>query len=113
MLGWCDVVFSGIPFLFYFLPVVLIVYFAVPKFLKNAVLLLSSLFFYAWGEPRYVILMILSVVVNYILGILIEKTRKTSMAKVLLAVSAVFSMGLLGFLYRKLFKNYRIVIENP
>lgn len=107
MLGWCDVVFSGIPFLFYFLPVVLIVYFAVPKFLKNAVLLLSSLFFYAWGEPRYVILMILSVVVNYILGILIEKTRKTSMAKVLLAVSAVFSLGLLGY-----FKYADFFIEN-
>ena len=53
--------FSSIPFLYYFLPAVLIVYFAVPKTLKNAVLLLSSLIFYGWGEPKYVILMITTI----------------------------------------------------
>ncbi len=100
-------VFSGIPFLFYFLPVVLILYFAVPKVLKNAVLLISSLLFYAWGEPRYVILMILSVVVNYILGILIEKARTKTAAKVLLGVSAAFSLGMLGY-----FKYADFFIEN-
>ena len=52
--------FSSIPFLYYFLPIVLILYFIVPKAGKNAVLLLSSLFFYAWGEPVYVVLMIAS-----------------------------------------------------
>jgi len=50
--------FSSIPFLYYFLPCVLILYLIAPKKLKNAVLLLSSLFFYWWGEPRYVILMV-------------------------------------------------------
>ena len=53
--------FSGIPFLFYFLPAVLILYFLVPKKLRNGVLLVSSLLFYAWGEPKYVVLMIVSI----------------------------------------------------
>ena len=44
--------FSSIPFLYYFLPVVLVIYLAAPRRLKNAVLLLASLFFYAWGEPK-------------------------------------------------------------
>ena len=51
-------VFSGSPFLFYFLPAVLALYFLVPRRLKNPVLLVFSLFFYAWGEPVYVLLMI-------------------------------------------------------
>ena len=45
--------FSSVPFLFYFLPAALLIYFAAPRQLKNAVLLLASLFFYAWGEPKY------------------------------------------------------------
>ena len=49
--------FSSLSFLYYFLPCVLIIYFLAPKKLKNSVLLLSSLFFYAWGEPKYVLLM--------------------------------------------------------
>ena len=54
--------FSSIPFLFYFLPLVLIAYFAVPGGFKNLILLLASLFFYAWGEPFYVLLMLLSLI---------------------------------------------------
>ena len=50
--------FSSIPFLYYFLPVVLIMYFIVPDKLKNLVLLFSSLFFYGWGESKYVFLML-------------------------------------------------------
>ena len=50
--------FSSIPFLYYFLPLVLITYFTAPKKLKNAVLFVFSLVFYAWGEPKYVFLMI-------------------------------------------------------
>ena len=52
--------FSSIPFLYYFLPCVLLLYFLTPKRLKNAVLLLASLIFYAWGEPLYVLLMVAS-----------------------------------------------------
>ena len=64
--------FSSIPFLFWFLPGVLILYAAAPGSLKNTVLLLSSLFFYGWGEPRYVIWMMLAILMAYIFGLLIE-----------------------------------------
>ncbi len=99
--------FSSIPFLYYFLPVVLIVYSIAPKRLKNAVLLLFSLAFYAWGEPKYVFLMIASIAVNYGLGILIEKFREKPLSKVFLGVSAVFSLGMLGY-----FKYADFFIEN-
>lgn len=89
--------FSSIPFLYYFLPCVLLLYFLTPKKLKNAVLLLSSLVFYAWGEPIYVLLMISSVVSGYILGLLIEKFREKRLGKVFLIVSVVISLGLLGY----------------
>ena len=89
--------FSSIPFLYYFLPAVLILYFIAPKKLKNSVILLSSLFFYAWGEPKYVILMIVSITVGYILGLLIEKFREKTLSKVFLAISVSFSIGALGY----------------
>ena len=63
--------FSSIPFLYYFLPAVLIVYFLVPKALKNTVLLVFSLVFYAWGEPKYVVLMIASILLFYGCGLAI------------------------------------------
>ncbi len=89
--------FSSITFLYYFLPCVLIAYFAVPKFLKNTVLLLASLLFYAWGEPKYIVLMLVSILCGYVCGLLIEKFRGTAGAKLWLAVSAVISLGFLGF----------------
>ncbi len=89
--------FSSIPFLYYFLPCVLLLYFLAPKKLKNAVLLLSSLVFYAWGEPIYVLLMISSVVSGYILGLLIEKFRAKPLGSVFLIASVVISLGLLGY----------------
>ena len=67
--------FSGIPFLFYFLPAVLILYFIVPKGLRNGLLLLASLLFYAWGEPRYVFLMATAIVLFYSYGIAIERSE--------------------------------------
>ena len=63
--------FSSIPFLYYFLPVVLIVYFLVPWKLKNAVLLLFSLVFYGWGEPKLVFLMIFTISLFYFCGLAI------------------------------------------
>ena len=89
--------FSSIPFLYYFLPAVLILYFIAPKKLKNTVILLSSLFFYAWGEPKYVILMIVSITIGYILGLLIEKFREKTASKLFLAISVFFSIGALGY----------------
>ncbi len=68
--------FSSIPFLFYFLPAVVIVYFLIPQKLKNAFLLLASLLFYAWGEPRYVFLMAAAIILFYIYGIAVEKSER-------------------------------------
>ena len=68
-------VFSSLTFLFYFLPIVLILYYLVPKKLKNIVLLISSLSFYFWGEPKYLSIMISLIVFTYIGGILIDKFK--------------------------------------
>ena len=89
--------FSSIPFLFYFIPCVVILYFTVPKCLKNSVLLLSSLFFYGWGEPRYLLFMLISITQGYIFGLLIEKHRGKRRSKVFLTASVLFSLGLLGY----------------
>ena len=69
-------VFSGIPFLYYFLPCVLLAYFVVPKFCRNFVLMLFSLLFYAWGEPVYVFLMLASILLGYVTGLLLEKSMQ-------------------------------------
>ncbi|MBQ8823078.1 MAG: MBOAT family protein [Lachnospiraceae bacterium] len=89
--------FSSIPFLYYFLPVVLLLYFAVPFKLKNLVLLLSSLFFYGWGEPRYVVIMAISITAGYVLGRLIEASRGRGLSKVFLILSVVASVCMLGY----------------
>ena len=68
--------FSSIPFLFYFLPIVMLLYFLVPFKLKNAVLLLASLVFYAWGEPKYVVLMVFSILLFFFCGLAIGKARR-------------------------------------
>ncbi len=88
--------FSSIPFLFYFLPAVLILYFLVPRQMKNAVLLLSSLVFYGWGEPKYLILMVFSIVLFYGCGLAIGKVQSQKMKKLWLLVSVVCSVSLLG-----------------
>ena len=89
--------FSSIPFLYYFLPGVILLYFAVPKCLKNSVILFASLFFYAWGEPEYLIFMLISITQGYIFGILIEKYHQRKWSKLFLATSVLISLGLLGY----------------
>ena len=88
--------FSSIPFLFYFLPAVLILYFLVPTKLKNAVLLAFSLVFYAWGEPKYVFLMIATIGLFFGCGIAIGKAKTQKMKKFWLTVSVVISLALLA-----------------
>ena len=90
-------VFSGIPFLYYFLPWMLLAYFIAPKSLKNAVLLLASLIFYGWGEPKYLIFMVLAILQGYFFGLLIEKHRNTGRSRLYLAASVVLSLGLLCY----------------
>lgn len=89
--------FSSIPFLYYFLPVVLLLYFIVPKCLKNGVLLIGSLFFYAWGEPRIVLIMIASILVGYVSGLLIEAFRHKKADKIIMIVSVVIQLGCLVY----------------
>lgn len=90
-------VFSSLTFLLVFLPLVLLIYFAVPRAWKNAVLFLFSLLFYAWGEPVYVCLMIFSTVLDYTCGWLVDKYRGTNKAKLGLMISVFTNLGLLFF----------------
>ena len=87
-------VFSSIPFLYYFLPAVLAVYFLTPRKGKNAVLLLASLIFYGWGELRLLPLMAFTILLCYVCGLGIERSRKRK--KRWLLASIVISVGLLG-----------------
>ncbi len=99
--------FSSITFLYYFLPLVILVYFVLPKCLKNTVLLVFSLLFYAWGEPKYVFLMTASIAVTYILGLTADKFRGRVWSKVSVGASVAFSVGALGY-----FKYADFFIEN-
>ena len=99
--------FSSIPFLYYFLPIVLILYFIVPKALKNTVLLLASLYFYHWGEPKYVVLMVLSIAVGYGMGLLIGKYQGKPVSRLFLWLSVAFDLVLLGY-----FKYMDFFIDN-
>ena len=87
--------FSSIPFLYYFLPAVLLAYFLVPRKLKNAVLLVSSLFFYGWGEPKYLALMAVSIASFYGCGLAIENAKTQKMKRIWLTVSVIVGIVLL------------------
>ena len=88
--------FSSIPFLYYFLPAVLITYFLAPRNLKNTVLLLFSLVFYGWGEPKLLFLMMLTISVFYLCGLAIDRAGQQRWKKVWLWVSVAVGLGLLG-----------------
>ncbi len=96
--------FSSLTFLYYFLPAILILYFAVPFKLKNTVLLVFSLFFYAWGGVKYAVLMVVAIVMGYIFGLLIEKFRGKWPSKLFLflAVAMIISF-MLYFKYTDFF----------
>jgi alginate O-acetyltransferase complex protein AlgI len=100
-------VFSSLEFLFLFLPLMLAAYFAMPDRGKNAVLLLFSLLFYAWGEPVYVLLMLFSMGINYGLGRVIAARRGDSSAKLVLVLSIAINLLLLG-----VFKYGDFVVAN-
>ena len=103
--------FSSIPFLYYFLPLVLIIYFAAPKSWRNGILLLSSLIFYGWGEPKYLILMVASIVAFYGFGLAIEHGKRK---KFWLTLSVVTGVVLLGvFKYAGFFTGGLISLALP
>ena len=88
--------FSSIPFLYYFLPAVILCYFLAPRQLKNTVLLLFSLGFYAWGEPRYVLLMVMTIAAFYGCGLAIGKAQSNGWRKCWLWVSVIVGVGFLA-----------------
>lgn len=103
-------VFSSITFIFYFLPVVLMLYVMVPKKMRNLILFMVSLFFYAWGEPKYIVIMLVSTMVDYTNGIVIDRAlqrNQQTRAKLCLALSMVINIGLLG-----VFKYGNFLIHN-
>jgi len=91
-------VFSGLPFLFFYLPVCLLIYKLSPLKLRNLWLLLVSLFFYGWGEPVYIFIMFLSIAVDYTHGMLVEKWRENDKkARMVVASSVFFNLAILVF----------------
>ena len=91
-------VFSSIPFLFFFLPICLILYYAVPYRWKNSVLLFFSLIFYAWGEPVYILLMFFATAVDYCNGRLMERfDRNEGMRRLFLVCSVTVNLSVLAF----------------
>lgn len=101
-------VFSSTIFLCVYLPLVLLGYYICPKKGKNLFLLIVSLIFYAWGEPKYVFLMIFSILVNYVFGLLMDKHRENKKRlKLMLVISIIIDLGLLS-----VFKYTDFIITN-
>ena len=101
-------VFSSIPFLFFFLPLCLILYYLVPFKVKNYILLVFSLVFYAWGEPVYILLMLFETLSDYTLGRFMDKAADGSFQrKLCLALSVIIDLSVLGF-----FKYADFLIES-
>ena len=99
-------IFSSLLFLFWFMPIFFIVYYLVPVKLKNPVLFIGSMVFYGWGEPKYLILLAVSILVNYLAGILMHRFRGRA-DKAVLVCALVFDIGMLFF-----FKYINFFIEN-
>lgn len=99
--------FSSISFLYYFLPITLLIYFISRNKYKNLILLLASLFFYFYGEPIYTLLMLFSTFSGYIHGILIDKYKSTKYSKLFLVSSLFISLGILT-----VFKYGDFIISN-
>lgn len=88
--------FSSLLFLYIFLPVTLLLYYITPKRYRNFVLLGMNMIFYGWGEPVFILVMLLSIAVNYFCALRIDKSEDTKIRKIYILVSLVVSLGLLG-----------------
>ena len=101
-------VFSSVLFIFRFLPIAMILYFLTPNKFKNLTLLLVSLIFYSWGEPKYFLIMVASIFVDYFVSRGIEKSRNNKKVSImLLSISILFNLGILFF-----FKYFNFFLEN-
>ncbi|AGF59105.1 MBOAT family O-acyltransferase [Clostridium saccharoperbutylacetonicum] len=103
-------IFSTTLFLFIFLPLTLLIYY-LPIFknktLKNIILFIASIIFYAWGEPTFVLILLFSIIVTWLLGLLVDKYRSTKMVTFILVITVIFNIGLLFF-----FKYLNFTIDN-
>ena len=106
-------VFSSLVFLFVFLPIVLVLYYLSGKKYRNYLLLLASLFFYAWGEPTYVVIMLISIGANYLCGLLVDEKRADKVRVTGVVISVIFNICMLGvFKYSGFFiKNINVVFN--
>ena len=100
-------VFSSITFIYYFLPLLFLCYYLVPKKVRNLILLIFSLAFYFYGEPVYIYILILSILVNYIFAIFIDKALKKSFKKLFLILAIIFNLSFLIY-----FKYTNFLISN-
>ena len=99
--------FSSITFIYFYLPTVLAVYFLLPVRYRNGWLLAASFLFYAWGEPNYLVIMLLTIFINYFAAILVSK-QKTKAAKfIVLWLSIIVDLSMLGY-----FKYFNFFVEN-
>lgn len=102
--------FSSLVFLFVFLPLIIITYYLVPiRSYRNFILLAFSLVFYAWGEPVYVVLMVLEILINFVLAQLIARNNDLKIKRLYLVITIIIDLGLLGF-YK--YSNFLIDIIN-
>ena len=99
--------FSSLVFIWYFLPIVFLAYLCIPGIrAKNLLLLVSSILFYAWGEPKYVVLMLISIAINYTFGMLLDGAKKKRGRRILMALCLVINLGLLGY-----YKYFNFLVE--
>ncbi len=112
-------VFSSLSFLCGFLPLIVLLYFSIKNLkIRNIVLLIFSLVFYSWGEPKYILLMLITVLIAYISGILIEKNNKQSQKKVITVIAVIaillslFTFKYLNFSINIFNKIFRLNISN-
>lgn len=99
--------FSSLLFIFQFMPIFFLIYYIIPVRFRNVFLFGASLFFYAWGEPYFLLLILLSILVNYVAGLLLEKNSNIKQRKFILVLSLIYNLGMLGF-----FKYSNFFVEN-
>ena len=100
-------VFSSIIFLFFFLPITLTLYYLGGRRLRNSVLPAASLFFYAWGEQQYVLLMLASIGLNFVVGVLLDAQASQGKRKIILSAGISINLGMLG-----VYKYKDFILEN-
>ena len=101
--------FSSMAFIYVFMPILCVIYFVLPKKFNNTVLLIASLTFYAWGEPRFLLVMLFTILINYVVGILIENCNNRTLlqSKLVLTTGILLNLSILGY-----FKYFNFIVEN-